>query len=70
MSDCPGCRSDVSRRPSWNCSDCGHQLGEVVCGAIRVWAPQPLVGEDETAVECPRCHRVNTWRHKVETMTP
>lgn len=56
----------MSHRPAWLCSNCRHQLGEVVEGAVRVWAPSPLVGQDSTAVNCPRCGSVNVWRHKVE----
>lgn len=59
----------MSHRPAWTCSGCGHQLGEVVNGAVRVWAPAPLVGPDATSVECPRCGFVNVWRREVETTT-
>jgi phage FluMu protein Com len=56
----------MSRRPAWKCTHCGQQLGEVVNGAVRVWAPAPLIGPDATSIECPRCRVVNVWRHAAE----
>lgn len=57
----------MSHRPAWLCEKCRHQLGEVVCGAIRCWLSDSISNTEATSVECPRCHTVNVWRHKVET---
>lgn len=59
----------MSRRPAWSCDKCGYQLGEVVCGALRVWVPAPMIGPESTAVTCPRCGQVNVWRHQMQTTT-
>lgn len=53
----------MAHPPAWLCSQCGYQLGEVVRGALVVWAPKPVLGPERAGVECPRCCRPNVWHY-------
>lgn len=51
----------MPHRRGWLCTSCSLQLGELVGGAVRVWAPLPLIGPDRAAVTCPRCGSAQVW---------
>lgn len=59
----------MAHRAAWLCADCKHQLGEIVCGALKLWASGVImVGPDSLAVTCPRCSSINVWSYRVQTV--